>query len=141
MKNLLLLVLTIILLSGCEKEPEPEPEPQTLQEFIIGEWYCNRQMVQNHQADLTITFTEDTYILSVDFSEAIVIDFTRNALSYQIIEDKKIRIQYPYSFDSYLVEYDVAWTELNAANMSWTPRPTNEKNLTNNPTILTWTRK
>ncbi|HPI82697.1 MAG TPA: hypothetical protein PK122_05715, partial [Candidatus Paceibacterota bacterium] len=37
--------------------------------------------------------------------------------------------------------FDEVWTELNQANMSWTPRPTNERNLTSNPTILTRTRK
>lgn len=98
MKKLIFLLSIALLFASCEKEPEPEPEPQTLIEFLEGEWTCNRQTVQGHQADLTLTFTEDNYTLFVDFAEHIIPNFTATNKGYQILnEDRRVRLDYPYS--------------------------------------------
>jgi len=142
MKKLFLILSLVFLLLGCKKE-EPEPDlPQTLSEFLIGEWTCTRQMVQGHQADLTLTFTENNYTLYVNFGFAGPAPFTSSNKHYIVYEEiNRIRMDYPYTPDSYLVEYNIAWTDLNQINMDWEPRPTNEKNLTSNFTMLNWKRK
>ncbi|MFO7621355.1 MAG: hypothetical protein R6W81_08830 [Bacteroidales bacterium] len=138
MKKILFFVTAVflILATDCKKASDPEP---TLADFIVGDWFCSRQMVQTEQADLTIKFTETNYILTVDFSGSFP-DFTTASKGYQIFEESdRIKLDYPYSSESFEMAYTVSW-EAGKDNMTWTPRPDNEKNITSNPIALYWTK-
>jgi hypothetical protein len=126
----------IIFTTDCKKEPAPDPE---LSDFLIGNWSCGRQMVQSEQADVTITFTSTSYILTVDFTGSFP-DFTSSPKTYQVFEDTdRIKLDYPYSGESFEMAYTVSW-EAGEDNMTWTPRPDNEKNITSNPVTLYWAK-
>jgi hypothetical protein len=125
---------------SCEKEPEPEPE-FTLKDVLVGDftWDCSRQMVQSLQSNLNLKFTDEYYVLKVEFNSPLHPNFTSNQKNYTIFEDtRKIRLDYPYNNTSYLMEYEIVWNEVSPNVMTWMPCPENEKNLTDLPISLTW---
>lgn len=141
MKKLIFLFFVFLLFTvSCEKEPEPEPEI-TLKEILTGDftWDCSRQMIQGLQGDLSLKFTEDYYVLKVEFNSLFHPDFTSNQKNYTVFEEtKKIKLDYPYNNNTYLIEYEIVWNEASPNVMTWMPCPENEKNLTDLPISLTW---
>ena len=138
MKNLLFFVTAafLALTTDCKKTTDQEP---SLTDFVVGDWFCSRQMVQTEQADLTIEFTGTNYVLSVDFSGSFP-DFTSTSKGYQVFEENdRIKLDYPYSSESFEMVYTVSW-EAGKNVMTWTPRPDNERNITSNPATLYWTK-